>query len=863
MSALNALVEGHGSHYTSLPDFQRVTHGNDYGTVSVDGHASAVLGNQYGTFNYYQNSAPSHRNLSDEQKLERLIASLVFERMDARLHNIATALPTTCTWIFNHSAFTSWLDNSKFWEHGGFLWIKGKPGCGKSTIIKGALRWIKMTQRWTTISYFFNARATDPLERSALGLYRSLVHQVLQLMPQFVATFKSMFFSKCSHEHITWTITELQEFLVEVCVATKRPELCLVVDALDEGSDSDVRALVSFLEDLSNFAKNRSPLRMCLSSRHYPHITVRKGLSLVVEEQREHNEDVRTYVRNKLVTSSSDHEAIQLQADICRNSAGVFLWVVLVIAILNHHHDQGKSFTELRRYLNLLPQNLEGLFAEILTRNTEELAKCVTLLQCVLYSTRPLQADELYLAIEHSQARPDDDIITVPSKDVLNRYLLNCSRGLVELTRSLSPVVQFIHETVREFLLGEGGLPQLNSALAENLPGWSHAALVQICLNYFIRNYSVITWTAARWERSVFETNIWQLCPLIRYVAMNLLEHAEAAQRYGVTQKECLKLLLTGHDKAVDPQFRKLFSASRLNSIESFFDIDITLLYIVAQHNYSFLTELLADGPEVINARGGKYGNALSFVCFKGNAKIVQCLHERGADINNRGGIYGNALQAACAGAKPNIVKYLLKHGADVNARGGCYGSALASVVETGDVDIVRTLLEFGADPNAQLSPGYTVLSVAISNAKDTKIEIVESLITAGLIVRDDTFALYLASKRGWLEAVRLLVTNGSDINAVQEATHFRTALCTALGYKRKEIVEFLLDHDARHDSQCEFPDIIRSYIFHEDCVYIARQFSRELKFDYARKIRALHDIQPWQHPHRECQLDEIRNTGL
>lgn len=34
----------------------------------------------------------------------------------------------------------------------------------------------------------------------------------------------------------------------------------------------------------------------------------------------------------------------------------------------------------------------------------------------------------------------------------MRRYLLNCSRDLVELTRAEPPVIQFIHETVRDFL---------------------------------------------------------------------------------------------------------------------------------------------------------------------------------------------------------------------------------------------------------------------------------------------------------------------------------------------------------------------------------------------------------------------------
>lgn len=61
--------------------------------------------------------------------------------MDARLHDIATALPTTSEWLFRHEQFAVWLDSSKAVDHHGFLWIKGKPGSGKSTITKKTLAW--------------------------------------------------------------------------------------------------------------------------------------------------------------------------------------------------------------------------------------------------------------------------------------------------------------------------------------------------------------------------------------------------------------------------------------------------------------------------------------------------------------------------------------------------------------------------------------------------------------------------------------------------------------------------------------------------------------------------------------------------
>jgi ankyrin repeat protein len=55
---------------------------------------------------------------------------------------------------------------------------------------------------------------------------------------------------------------------------------------------------------------------------------------------------------------------------------------------------------------------------------------------------------------------------------------------------------------------------------------------------------------------------------------------------------------------------------------------------------------LLENGAEV-NAKGGKYGNALQAASLKDNEAIVKLLLENGAEVNAEGGEYGNALQAA------------------------------------------------------------------------------------------------------------------------------------------------------------------------------------------------------------------------
>jgi hypothetical protein len=74
----------------------------------------------------------------------------------------------------------------KLSEHHGFLWVKGKPGAGKSILMKflfsNAKESAKANPNVMVISFFFNARG-DHLEKSTIGLYRSLLFQILKKAP--------------------------------------------------------------------------------------------------------------------------------------------------------------------------------------------------------------------------------------------------------------------------------------------------------------------------------------------------------------------------------------------------------------------------------------------------------------------------------------------------------------------------------------------------------------------------------------------------------------------------------------------------------------------------------------------------------
>ena len=229
-------------------------------------------------------------SLNKEQK-KILLNSLRFEQIDARQKTIKTAHPKTCKWMLKRSEYLDWLDVTKQGEHYGFLWIKGKPGTGKSTLMKFAFANArKVMKDRIVISFFFNARGAD-LEKSTIGMYRSLLFQLLEQLPELQCVFESLGFATWnSTGHQSWSIESLKDLLEQAMRLLGQFSVGCFIDALDECDEGQIRDMVAFFQHLGELAiLTHTRFQVLFSSRHYPHITITKGLSIVLEGQEGHS----------------------------------------------------------------------------------------------------------------------------------------------------------------------------------------------------------------------------------------------------------------------------------------------------------------------------------------------------------------------------------------------------------------------------------------------------------------------------------------------------------------------------------------------------------------------------------------------
>jgi protein SERAC1 len=161
-------------------------------------------------------------------------------RGDAHQHNIQEGLADTCNWLFEELAYCQWYDRRGLEDHHGLLWIKGKPGSGKSTLMKEAYR--RAGQRPLVVSpiiaaFFFNARGSH-LEKSPLGLFRSVLHQILQRDPQLLIgmlkEFREKERTRGESGKWEWHLAELQIFFKLAFTSPNGHGTIIFIDALDE-----------------------------------------------------------------------------------------------------------------------------------------------------------------------------------------------------------------------------------------------------------------------------------------------------------------------------------------------------------------------------------------------------------------------------------------------------------------------------------------------------------------------------------------------------------------------------------------------------------------------------------------------------
>ena len=713
----------HSDQSTATRSYREVT-ANDNSRL----HAGDVH-----NYNWYLAPANTEPNAdSPEAKLQRLRSALSYPQMGLRPAIIEDAYLDTCQWLFKTPEYRRWRDPTLYSGHHGFLWIKGKPGSGKSTAMKTLLSSAESARDLgdgIVLSYFFNARG-EALERSTEGLYRSLLHQItagFASLPEDILRWANPGSLDLFYRN-GWQVDLLKGLLKKIVLLDRKTHLSCFIDALDEGdNENSVRDMVDFLEDLTESAHDKQQhFSVCLASRHYPNISIHRLEELGLDDHEGHLKDIQKYVRNKTTVFGAGVPEKQV-ASITDRSSGVFLWVVLVIAELKRHTDHGNDH-KLQTLLDSIPVGVERLLDDILKKAGQD--EClVATLQWALFSTRPLKLHEFHTAVLVSTGELHAGEMHWDKRKAersTRKFIVSASKGLLEIVAS--DRIQFIHESVRQYFL-DTGLKRIDRSLETNVLGISHHRLALWC-----RKYLQLTEITHDIRSSVDPFKNWRRAqkafPLLQYAMGGMLSHAENAAGHGIQLRAFDETFSFEDYLLVKSRTIGNFGGEKYNTSPPPTVIHI-LIYEQCNrlvevefelcNKYGMLREvrymfhLTREGEQIETPTEKRQhwplcestllciGSLLHIAARKGAVDIALALLRSGNSANDYCRTLGTPLLVAlrhCDEDQPRMIEVLLNHGANPNRRGAQWITPLQMAVRNGHPDCLRVLLKWGANPN-------------------------------------------------------------------------------------------------------------------------------------------------------------------
>ena len=418
------------------------------------------------------------------------LQTLDFSDTRSRRYNVEPAFADTYGWLFaDNPGFRAWLEAN---DPIPIFWISGKPGSGKSTLMKYALehqitrKCLEENYRDSAIltSFFFHDRGTA-MQKSIQGFLCEIMRSILKFRKDaFLLVKKALDVPFLGRD---FDFPNLESIDVDKLVLGLRSILsglksslncCLFVDGLDE-HDGNHRELVRVLGELAlQPSAPRVTFRLCLAGRpenifvdafrHFPGFAIHEYT----------RNDIRRYANERIQKEcfsdlKDNPTSVKSILDLIEKKAnGVFMWVRLVVNEVVEGIDDGDTLDEIELLLSEIPTELSELYvravrrvprrsALAIRRHREEASILFHIVASAPYFLPPVL---LLNAVRfHCCSRRLDGVVEALSNAQIQPRLNSRSSGLLECvrphpdTKAFHSAVQFIHQTVKDFFLtGEG-----------------------------------------------------------------------------------------------------------------------------------------------------------------------------------------------------------------------------------------------------------------------------------------------------------------------------------------------------------------------------------------------------------------------
>lgn len=627
--------------------------------------------------------------LSMDDVKKMLSKSLPFVKNRSRQDQVSPALENTCDWFLTDPAYLAWLDPDQPREHRGLLWISGKPGVGKSTLMKFVhdktqKKAKELHGTVVKLSFFFDTRGAE-LDKTREGMYRFLLYQFLKQLPDTMdSIYENTYAAPKEGDARNWSLEELEGLVQQLANCLERRRLICFIDVLDECDESQTQDMIAFLEILCDKVnESGGHIHVCFSSRHLPNITFANGSQSVVLDQKDgHRQDIEEYIAVRLRAPTSDINLHPLSDLIREKAADVFLWVVLAVNVLNKELQHGVSITVAERRLENLSSEPKDLLKDILLEDDTDNRGLLFCIRWILYAQRPLKYRELYYALQAALEPDNQETLaawneTNTTDESMRLHVMRLSRGLAMITES--GAVDFIHESVREFLVNHNGIPRLWPSGAIDFEISSHTILRDCCSFYMKANFEPPPGPGQVDNRSrkggelpmTSREKLMRLridyarrhFPFLEYATKHLFDHADAAVRYSLPTR-----ILDSMD------------FERWLSLNDFFEERLgssactkaTPMDIFCERGHkNLLKQLLNSGLDTTFPSDRQFAKRHPVITAakRSDFELVEQLF-RGIHVNNQDADGRTLLSVASEmGLEDLIVHLLRRQGADVNIR--------------------------------------------------------------------------------------------------------------------------------------------------------------------------------------------------